>query len=376
MNQFYPMSIPKLIGNEMTYVVDCLQSTWISSNGAYIEKFERAFAEYCGTKHAISCSNGTIALHLALLALGVGPGDEVIVPTLTFVATANAVVYCGAKPVFVDAEPSTWNLDPSLIESCITPRTKGIVPVHLYGHPVDMDPIRRIAERHGLFVVEDAAEALGAAYKGKTVGSIGDSATFSLFGNKTITTGEGGMITTNDGELARKIRQLKGQGQDPGRRYWFPVIGYNYRMTNVQAAIGLAQMERVEWHTGERIRIAKRYAARLADDSRLTLPVEREWAKSAYWMFGVVLRDGDEALRDAVMRSMLDKRVETRPFFYPMHVLPPYEHLQGREQFPIANRIAAQGFNLPTYGGMTDDDVDEIVSRLQLTLGELLPRRS
>ncbi|MFD0672793.1 DegT/DnrJ/EryC1/StrS family aminotransferase [Cohnella sp. GCM10027633] len=373
MNRFYPMSIPRLDGNEAKYVMDCLQSTWISSNGSYIEKFERAFADFCGAKHAISCSNGTTALHLALLAHGVGRGDEVLVPTLTFVATANAVAYCGATPVFVDAEPATWNLDPSLLERYITPRTKGIIPVHLYGHPADMDPIRQLADKYGLFVVEDAAEAIGARYKGKTVGSIGDCATFSLFGNKTITTGEGGLVTTDNDELAGTIRQLKGQGQDPRRRYWFPVVGYNYRMTNVQAAIGLAQMERIDWHVEERIRIANRYASKLENDPRLQLPVEMEWARNAYWMYGVVLRGTDAALRDDVMRRMFEKGVETRPFFYPMHALPPYEAGQPNDRYPVADRISSQGFNLPTYGGLSEEDIDDIVAKLLETLDEMLP---
>src|ERR1043166_3869860 len=221
-----PVAAPSLEGNEERYVLDCLKSTWISSTGAYIERFESAFAEFCGVKHASSCSNGTTALHLALLALGVGPGDEVIVPTLTFVATANAVVYCGGRPVFVDVQPDTWNIDPALIEAKITPRTKGIIVVHLFGHSVDMDPVASIARRRGLFVVEDAAQAHGAEYKGKRVGSLGDVATFSFFGNKIITTGEGGMVVTNDAAIASRIGLLKNHGMDPDRRYWHPIVGY------------------------------------------------------------------------------------------------------------------------------------------------------
>ena len=239
--------------------MDCLDSTWISSSGKYIEQFEKAFAEFCGVKHAVTCCNGTVALHLALMALGTQPGDEVIVPTLTYIATANAVTYCGARPVFVDSEPETWNMDPSLIEEKITPRTKGIIVVHLYGHPADMDPIMSIARRHGLFVIEDAAEAHGAEYKGHRVGSIGDMSTFSFYGNKIITTGEGGMVVTNNDSLASKARQLKGQGSVPDQRYWFPIIGYNYRMTNVASAIGLAQLEKAEWHIERRREVARWY---------------------------------------------------------------------------------------------------------------------
>jgi perosamine synthetase len=253
---FIPVAAPMLAGNEKKYVMDCLDSNWISSRGTYIERFENAFADFCGARHALSCTNGTTALHLALLALGVGAGDEVIVPTLTFVATANAVTYCGARPVMIDAEPRTWNINPCLIEEKITPRTRGIIVVHLYGHPVDMDPVIEIARRHGLFVLEDAAEAHGAIYKGQVAGSIGDIATFSFFGNKVLSTGEGGMVVTNDPELASKIRLLKDQGMDPNRRYWYPVIGYNYRMTNVAAAIGLAQVEKADWHIQQRRELA------------------------------------------------------------------------------------------------------------------------
>jgi len=248
MKRFIPVANPVLNGNEKKYVLDCLESTWISSSGKYVKRFEEGFANYCCVKHALSCCNGTVALHLALLALGVGPEDEVIVPTLTFVATTNAVSYCGARPVFIDVDQETWNIDPALIEEKITTRTKGIIAVHLYGHPVDMDPIISIAFNHNLFVIEDAAEAHGAKYKGRMIGSISDIATFSFYGNKIITTGEGGMVVTSDDTLANKINQLKESGMDPDKRYWFPTIGYNYRMTNVAAAIGLAQLEKIDEH--------------------------------------------------------------------------------------------------------------------------------
>ncbi len=289
--KFIPVAAPMLVGNEKAYVMDCLDSTWISSSGKYIEQFEQAFADFCGVRYAASCCNGTVALHLALLAFGIGPGDEVVVPTLTYVATANAVKYCGASPVFVDSDPETWNIDPALIEARITSRTKGIIVVHLYGHPADMDPIMSVAKRHGLFVIEDAAEAHGAEYKGRRIGSIGDISTFSFYGNKIMTTGEGGMVVTDDGTLAAKVRQFKGQGWDPNRRYWFPIIGYNYRMTNVAAAIGLAQLEKADWHIGRRREVAEWYNENLKDTRGLTLPVEKEWARNVYWMYTVILDD-------------------------------------------------------------------------------------
>jgi len=291
MKPHIPVAAPALVGNEKKYVMDCLDSSWISSNGQYIERFESAFAEFCKVKHALSCANGTAALHLALLALGIGPEDEVIVPTLTFVATANAVMYCGARPVFVDSEPETWNLDPMLLEQCISSRTRAIIVVHLYGHPVDMDQVIAVARKHGLFIIEDAAEAHGAEYKGQRVGSLGDIATFSFYGNKIVTTGEGGMVVTNHDELASRVRQLKGQGMAPGRRYWFPMVGYNYRMTNIEAAIGLAQLEKVDWHLSRRREIATEYSHFLKRIPGISMQPEKEWARNAYWMISIVLNE-------------------------------------------------------------------------------------
>jgi len=360
---------PALVGNERTYVLDCLDSTWISSTGAYIERFETAFARLVGTKHALTCSNGTTALHLALLALGVEPGDEVIVPTLTYVASANAVAYCGAKPVFVDSEPESFNLDPQRIEALITPRTRGIMLVHLYGHPVDVDPIVSLCRRRGLFVLEDAAEAHGAQYRGRMAGSLGDIATFSFYGNKVITTGEGGMITTDDDSLADKARLLRGQGMDLKRRYWFPVMGYNYRLTNVAAAIGLAQLEKIDWHLERRRDNARWYAERLADVSSVRMQTEQPWARSSHWMSSVVLQSGSRDARDKLMAALADDGIETRPFFCPMHKLPMYEAHAGVEGFPIAERLSVSGINLPSSCTLTESDVDYVCERLKRHLG-------
>ncbi|MGA7813226.1 DegT/DnrJ/EryC1/StrS family aminotransferase, partial [Caballeronia sp.] len=251
---------PVLNGNERKYVLDCLDTNWISSVGKYIGAFEEAFSKFCGVEHAIATNNGTTALHLALVALDLQAGDEVIIPTVTYIATANAVRYCGATPVLVDVHAETMNIDPADIERKITSKTKGIIPVHLYGHPAEMETINAIARRHKLWVVEDAAEAHGAEVNGRKVGSMGTCATFSFFGNKIVTTGEGGMVTTNDATLAAKLRLFRGQGMDLARRYWFPVIGYNYRMTNIQAAIGLAQMETIDKSLSDRARLAEWYA--------------------------------------------------------------------------------------------------------------------
>jgi perosamine synthetase len=363
-----PVAAPVLSGREAEYVMECVQSSWISSIGRFIGEFETAFAEFCGVKHAIACNNGTTALHLALVGLGLQPGDEVLVPTLTYIASANTVSYCNATPVFVDNDPATFNLDPEDLERRITPRTKGIMPVHLYGHPADMDPINEIARRHGLWVVEDAAEAVGARYRGRPVGGLGDCAAFSFFGNKIITTGEGGMVTTNDDDLAARLRLYRGQGMDPARRYWFPVIGYNYRMTNIEAAIGLAQLEQIEAHLAARRRVAAGYDRRLAHlRGTLTLPVTQNWAEHVHWMYTVTLDEGSEIDRDGLMAALAADGVETRPVFHPLHTLPPYQHLAGAG-FPNAQSCAAKGLSLPTHGRLTDDDLDQVAAALTRAL--------
>jgi perosamine synthetase len=349
---FIPVAAPDLSGNEKAYVLDCLDSTWISSSGKYLDRFEASFAEFCGVRHAVACSNGTTALHLALVALGVGPGDEVIVPTLTFVATANTVTYCGAQPVFVDAEPETWTIDPAAIEAKITPRTKGIIVVHLFGHPADMDPINALARRHGLFVLEDAAQAHGAEYRGRRAGSLGDIATFSFFGNKIVTTGEGGMVVTNDDAIAGRMRLLRTHGMDPSRRYWHPVIGYNYRMTNLTAAIGLAQLERVDWQLERRQELAAWYREELGGVDVLTFQGQKPWARHVWWMFSVLVSEG-AADREGVMDAMRRRNIETRPIVHPLHTLPPYREATRGEAFPVAEAIARSGVNLPTFAGLT-----------------------
>jgi perosamine synthetase len=362
-----PVASPIFNGNEKKYVNDCLDSGWISSNGEYIKRFEQEFASFCGVNHAISCSNGTVALHLPLLAYGIGPGDEILVPTLTYIATANAVTYCGATPVLVDSEPSTWNISVMQLEKKITSRTKGIIVVHLYGHPVDMDPIMEVARKYNLFVIEDAAEAHGAKYKGKMIGSIGDVATFSFFGNKIITSGEGGMIVTNDNRLAQKMRLLKGQGMDPERRYWFPIVGYNYRMTNIQAAIGLAQLENIQWHLEKRKEIAnfyKKYSEKLAD--YISVHDQQEWAEHSYWMVSILIKEEAKISRDELMEYLAGYGIETRPVFYPMHVMPPYK--EEGASYPVADYISLHGVNLPTHAFITEQDVVDIMNKIETAI--------
>lgn len=359
-----PVAAPSLIGNEKKYVNDCMESGWISSSGKYIELFETGFAEFCGVKHAIACCNGTVALHLALAALGVQAGDEVIVPTLTFVATPNSVTYCGATPVFVDSESETWNLDAELIESKITPRTKGIIAVHLYGHPAKMSELKKIAQRHNLFLLEDAAEAHGARCGDKIIGSLGDAAAFSFYANKIITTGEGGMVVTDDDALAQRARLLRGQGMDPNRRYWHPIIGYNYRMMNLPAAIGLAQLEQIDVQLQARRRIAELYKNRLQDVPGITLQAEQSWARHVYWMFSIVLEPEFWLERDLVSEMLGEKNIETRPLFYPSHTFPSYIKSVGDEKFPVAEHLSANGLSLPTWAGLTEDEIDFICRTL------------
>jgi len=360
-----PVAAPSMLGNEKEYVDDCMKSGWISSAGKYVELFEAGFAEFCGVRHAVACCNGTVALHLALAALGVESGDEVIVPTLTFVATPNAVTYCGATPVFVDSEPETWNLDPLQIEAKITPRTKGIIAVHLYGHPAEMKKLREIANRHGLFLMEDAAEAHGAVCDGETVGSIGNIAAFSFYANKIITTGEGGMVVTNDDALAERVRLLRGQGMDPQRRYWHPVIGYNYRMMNLAAAIGLAQLEKIDEQLAARLKIAAAYRERLHRLPGILPQSEMSWARHVYWMFSVVFEPEFWQERDRIIEILSEQGIETRPLFYPAHTFPPYQKLSAGERFPVAENLSAHGISLPTWTGLTEADIDYVCRALE-----------
>lgn len=363
---FIPISAPVLNGNEKTYVNDCLDTGWVSSNGKYIGRFESEFAAYCGAKHAIACCNGTVALHLALLALGISPGDEVIVPTVTFVATANAVTYCGATPVFADSDLQTWNLDVADVERKITVRTKAIIAVHLYGHPADMEALAILAKKHGIALVEDAAEAHGAEVLGRRAGSLGDVATFSFYGNKNLTTGEGGMCLTDDAALGEKMRLLRGQGMDPQRRYWFPIIGYNYRMTNIAAAIGCAQLERADWHLGRRREVFAWYHELLADLPSVTWQPTADWARHACWMFTVLLGEGHD--RDTVAAKLHADGIETRPVFPPMHLLPPYQHLCAKGSLPIGEDLSRRGLNLPTGAHVSRADIERVCERLRNAL--------
>lgn len=370
MNSFesIPVAAVDLSGNEEAYVLDALRSSWISSSGAYINRFEQEFAEVCQTHCSIGVCNGTVALHLALLALDVRPGDEVIVPSLTYVATANACRYVGAEPVFVDVDPETWCIDPLKIEAAITTRTRGIIPVHLYGHPADMDAINHIAAVHGLWVVEDAAEAHLAEYKGKRVGGLAPIATFSFYGNKIFTSGEGGALSLSDPSLEVRIRTLRGQGMDPMRRYYFPVVGYNFRMTNIQAAILCAQLERSELIINARSNVFSMYREYLKDIKGLHMQPCASWAKPAPWLFSILINQQEFGMaRDELALILKEQGIETRPFFVPLHKLPPYREksLQRGEVLPTTDRLASEGLNLPTYNQLKHEDIFRITDLIR-----------
>jgi perosamine synthetase len=352
-----------LSGRETQYVNECLESTWISSVGRFITDFEDAFSKVAGTRHAVATNNGTTALHLSLTAIGIGPGDEVIVPTLTYIATANAVRYCGATPVLADVELDTMNLDPSDLEHRITERTKAIIPVDLYGHPADMTGIMALAHRFGLKVVEDAAEAHGARLEGRPVGSLGHLGTFSFFGNKIVTTGEGGAVTTDDDDLAERLRLLRGQGMDPARRYWFIETGFNYRMTNVAAAIGVAQLERMEEMLERRRQIGDLYTELLGEEKEIVLPTQRSEAQRVDWLYTVRVSGFSTETRNTLIDDLYAAGIETRPVFYPLHVMPPYR-TDPAQSFPVAERIGAEGISLPTHTQLSDGDVKTVATAL------------
>jgi len=365
-----PVCEPTLQGNELKYTTEAITSGWISSAGSYLTRFEEGFSSYCGVSHGVACSNGTTALHLALEAMGIGRGDEVIIPTFTMVASCNAVIYAGAKPVLVDSELGTWNMDADRIEEKLTKRTKAIMVVHTYGHPVDMDKVKRIADRHGLSILEDAAEAHGAEYKGKKAGSLGDIAAFSFYANKILCTGEGGMVVTDNEEWANATRSLRNHcfGEP---RFLHQRVGYNYRMTNVQAAIGCAQLERIDALVAARRRNAQRYSALLKGIRGITTPPEAPWAKNVYWMYGILVQDdfgmGMPQLRD----FLLKREIDTRTFFIGMHRQPAYRK-GGDERFPdtggsypAADELMRKGLYLPSSSHLTEEQITEVVEAVR-----------
>jgi perosamine synthetase len=363
-----PVTRPTLGGNELKYVTECINTNWISSQGAYVKRFEENFARFVQAGYAVTTSNGTTALHLAIAALGIGPGDEVIVPNLTFAASANAVLHAGGTPVLADVSLDHWTLDPAGLEKLITPKTKAIMPVHLYGHPCDMDPIMEIARKHNLYVVEDCAESIGAQYRGRSTGSIGHIGCFSFFSNKVVTTGEGGMCVTSDPELRQKMMILRDHGMSREKRYWHDIVGYNYRMTNLQAAIGVAQLEQVELFLANRRLMARRYAEELSQVPGIALPPEMSWAKNIYWLYSIQIDFKKLGVsKEMVMKALAREGIETRPFFYPLHIQPAYlQYAKG--EFPNTELLSAQGISLPTSNDTTHEEIVRVCGSLKKIL--------
>ena len=371
-----PVNEPALGREELALVTACVKSNWISSQGSFLQELEEGFARYCGVRYGISVTNGTAALHLALAALSIGPGDEVLVPTFTMAATAFAVCYCGARPVFIDAEPETFALDVNRVADYLrrqekrgTLKAKAIIPVHLYGHPMDLDPLLEIARRYSLAVVEDAAEVHGAEYKGKRCGGLGDAGCFSFYANKIITTGEGGMVVTDNPRLADRARRLKDLAHDPRQRFLHTELGFNYRMTNLQAALGIAQLKKIERHIQKKRWMAAEYHRRLADISGLTLPGEKPWAKNVYWMYSLLVEPEFGLTRDQLMQALRENGVDTRSFFIPMHLQPVFR--QGRHKakkngpFPIAEALAQKGLYLPSGLTLTGSQIQYVCRQVK-----------
>lgn len=357
-----PVYRPYLGKEEKHNVNDCLDTNWISSRGKYVEQFEEKFCRFNEVSYASSVSNGTVALHIALVALGIGPGDEVIVPTFTYIASVNAIRYCGATPVFVDSCESDWQIDPEDIKRKITNNTKAIMPVHLYGHPCDMSKIMKIASQYNLFVIEDCAEALGSKHHGHYVGTFGDISTFSFFGNKTITTGEGGMVVTNNRSLHERVVHLRGQGLSRNREYWHDIVGYNYRMTNICAAIGVAQLDKISDFISRKREIAMMYKNNI-NSERFCFHNETENNFHTYWMSSILINDAKyDKKRDTFRTYLHNKGIETRPLFYPIHTMPMY--YGHYEKHKVAEDISKRGINLPSFPSLANDEVHYIIETI------------
>lgn len=356
-----PVAEPWIGEPEFEYVTDAIERGWISPAGDYIDRFEEKFADFVGTEHAFAVSTGTSALHLSLVAADIKPGDEVIVPDVTWIACANVVKWMGAEPVFVDVDEESFTIDLDEVAEAITDDTAAIMPVHLYGFPCEMSPILEMAEEHDLFILEDCAEAHGAEYDGSPVGSVGDVGCFSFYGNKILTTGQGGMITTDDDELAEKIILYRRDGMSHDRKYYHEVVGYNYRLTNMQAAVGVGQMERASDIIDEKIRVAQLYRDHLSD-TPLRFQSEPSWSSPTYWMNTPVFET--PAARDAVLEALADVDVETRPFFYPLHDQPPYRDPRN-EELSVSMALYDRGINLPSSPLLRDDEIERICSTIE-----------
>jgi len=365
-----PVNEPLLNEQALKYVEECLRTGWISSEGRFIKEFEERWASYCGMSHGVAVTSGTTALEAAVACLGLEPGDEVIMPTFTIISCALAVIESGATPVLVDSDPRTWCMDISQVEAKVTSRTRAIMPVHMYGHPVDMDPLCKLAGKYNLFIIEDAAEAHGAEYKGRKVGGIGDLSCFSFYANKIITTGEGGMVLARRADHAERLRSLRNLCFRADRRFYHTELGHNYRLTNLQAAVGLSQVEQIEEHVRRKRWMGQAYTERLSYLQQITLPVEEPWAKNVYWMYGIVLADDVKYDASELARRLKIEGIDTRPFFLGMHEQPVF-HKRGMfvgERYPVAERIARRGLYLPSGLTLTEAQIESVCQAVRKAL--------
>lgn len=368
MSEFIPVNEPLLQGNEMKYLIECIDTGWISSEGPFIKQFEENFAARVNRKHGIAVSNGSAALDAAVVALGLKQGDEVIMPTFTIISCAAAIVRAGATPVLVDSDPITWNMDINQIEAKITPRTKAIMVVHIYGLPVDMGPVLDIAKCHNLWIIEDAAEMHGQNYKGEPCGSFGDISTFSFYPNKHITTGEGGMIVTDSPDLAERCRSLRNLCFQTKKRFVHEELGWNFRMTNLQAALGIAQLERLDEFVTRKRNMGAQYTELLASLKGIQLPLVRtDYAENIYWVYGVVLENSIKFDNEEMIRRLGVEGIGTRPFFWPMHEQPVFRKMDlfVGESYPVAERIARRGFYIPSGMTLTYDHIDIVAAAMR-----------
>ena len=363
-----PVNEPLLDGNERSYLLECLETGWISSEGPFVERFEAALAAQVGRRHGVAVSSGSAALEICVAALGIGSGDEVIMPAFTIISCAAPVVRAGARPVLVDSDAATWNMDAAQIEARITPRTRAIMLVHIYGLPADVEPILDVARRHKLAVIEDAAEMHGQRYRARACGSFGELSVFSFYPNKHVTTGEGGMVLTDDAALAERCRGLRNLCFQPQARFVHEALGWNFRMTNLQAALGLAQLERLEASVARKRRMGQRYTERLRGLPGVQLPLARtDYAENIFWVYGLV---PERIEARAAMRKLGEAGVGTRPFFWPMHRQPVFERmgLFAGERYPVAERLGSHGFYIPSGLALTDAQIDTVAARVREAL--------
>lgn len=365
-----PISKPLMGGNELELVRECIETGWISSNGRFVQEFERKWASYCGAEYGVSVSSGTAALQIAVATLKLEPGSEIIMPSWTIISCAIAILEAGCIPVLVDCDPETWCMNIDEVEKKISPRTRAVMPVHMFGHPVDMRRLVPLADKRHLFIIEDAAESHGAEVAGRRVGGLGDMGCFSFYANKIITTGEGGMVLTNNSEFANRLRSLRNLCFRSDRRFFHSELGHNYRLTNLQAAVGVAQTERVDAHIHKKRWMAGCYRERLKDLSQITLPVEREWAKNVYWMYGLVLKDGVPLDATELARRLRERGIDTRPFFLGMHEQPVLQArgLFNGERYPISERLARRGLYVPSGLTLTELQIDYVCDAIRREL--------